>query len=306
MMTEQKPHLVLPDLLRRVTEAVRLLHPLYQYNGTEGYFQDFLIPTRQPSITEAANGTSIAISLVNVHTLCNILYEVFSPPAHNPSRVSQTPFSQVNLTDLYQTLVRSLGLLHRVCVWEEILLQKRLPETWKEATRIRGYGMGSEEADEVFGFINHDDDNADATTADPDNAAVEDSNGMIASTPAKPTGTPPSFKDEASPQFRNVRVLRYLLSQIPSCIVPFFQGLGKALASKRRPETYLRQNANLVAEAMSSAMQDQLGFEAPRESDSPKDRYAYWIVILTSISQLIIEGTLAYNEASSDCTDSWL
>ena len=298
MMTEQKPHLILPDLLRRATEAANSLQPLYQYNGTDGYFQDFIVPVQQQNNSKTAFGTTIAISLVNVHTLCNILYEVFSPPILHQTRASHTPFSQVNLADVYQKLVKSLGMLHRVCVWEEILLQKRLPESWKEATRIKGFGMGSEEADEVFGFINNEEDNAEESSATPDNGAIGEINGTAAPTIANPSRSFSMSKDEGTAQFKNVRTLRYLLSQIPSCIVPFFQGLGKALANKRRPETYLRQNAHLVAEAMSSAMQDQLKFEAPRKADSAKDRYAYWIVILTSISQLIVEGNVVVSYAN--------
>lgn len=292
MMAEQKPHLVLPDLLRRATEAVDSLEPVCQYNGTDGFFREFTDPSQQQSISKAVSGTAIAISLVNVHTLCNVLFEVFSPPILQQTRISHTPFSQVNLADVYQNLVKKLGLLHRVCVWEEILLQKRLPESWKEATRIKGYGMGSEEADEVFGFINNGEDNIQASSADPSNVPTRETNGSPSSLNIQPSRTHSMSTDEATAHFKNARTLRYLLSQIPSCIVPFFQGLGKALANKRRPETYLRQNAHLVAGAMSSAMLEQLKFEAPKKSDSTKDRYAYWIVILTSISQLIIEGIL--------------
>ena len=292
MVAEQKPHLVLPDLLRRATEAVDSLQPLCRYDGIDGFFQEFTDPAQQQSNLKAAFGTTIAVSLVNVHTICNILYEVFSAPILHQTRVSHTPFSQVNLADNYQKLVRSLGLLHRVCVWEEILLQKRLPESWKEATRIKGYGMGSEEADEIFGFINNDEDNVEESSETPNNAATGETNGNPAPSISRLSRTYSISKDEGTAQFKNARTLRYLLSQIPSCIVPFFQGLGKALANKRRPDNYLRQNAHLVAEAMSSAMLEQLNFEAPKKSDSAKDRYAYWIVILTSISQLIVEGML--------------
>ena len=287
MLTEQKAHLVLPDLLRRGIEATDSLQILSRYNGTEGFFQEFISPMLQQPNTKTSFGTTIAVSLVNVQTLCNILYEVFSPPILHQTRNSHTPFSQVNLGDIYQKLVHNLGLLHRVCVWEEILLQGHLPEPWKEATRIKGYGMGSEEADEVFGFINNDAEGGEESSETPNNTSLVDTNGPANADPSKSLST---SKDENTAQFKNVRTLRYLLSQIPSCIVPFFQGLGKALVNKRRPETYLRQNAHFVADSIASAMQDQLKFDAPRKSESPKERNAYWIVILTSVSQLIVEG----------------
>ena len=291
MLAEQKPHLVLPEVLTRTLKATDKLQQLYECNVDDGFFRDFTAPGQLQPAANAHTGTKIACALANVQTLCNILYETFSAPIMNP-RSTHTPFSQVNLTDIYQKVVKRLGLLHRVCVWEEILLQKRLPDSWKEATRIRGYGMGSEEADEVFGFISNEDENpedADAPTVqNAEHGPTEPKNEN-----KKPERKGSLSKDEKSPQFRNARTLRYLLSQIPSCIVPFFQALGKSLVAKRRPETYLRQNAYLVAEALSRANIDQLNYEIPRRTASSKDRYAYWIVTLTSISQLIVEGKLS-------------
>lgn len=288
MLAEQKPHLVLPDLLSRTLEAAESLRPLYECETEDGFFEEFIVPGQNKRSEKTAIGSGIARSLVNVQTLCNVLYEVFSPPILNP-RTTHTPFSQVNLTDIYEKVIQRLGLLHRVCVWEEILLQKRLPDAWREATRIKGYGMGSEEADEVFGFISTEEE----SNEDNSNSASRDSNGdssNAGNVPPKLDRKPSISKDEGTSQFKNARTLRYLLSQIPSCIVPFFQGLGKSLVAKRRPETYSRQNAYTVALAMSRANIDQLDYKIPKNAASAKDRYAYWIVILTSISQLVIDG----------------
>ena len=302
MLAEQKPHLVFPSLVRRTQIAADMLEPLINHGSGSAFFAPFT--SSEPTVLDGssqsrppANGTLLVKSLVSVQTLCNVLSETFSPPIYNP-RSSHTVFSQVNLTDMYIKLAGSLGRLHRACVWEEILLQKSLPDSWKEATRIKGYPLGSDEANEVFGFIGRDD--AAAESSDP----ATSTNESIVSptdTPGQLTPTAPAsikkpakasiVKDETTAQFKNVRTLRYLLSQIPSSITPFFQGLGKALITKRRPETYPRQNAYMVADALAEATLEQLRFGAPELDSSPKDMYAYWIVILTSISQLMIEGT---------------
>ena len=295
IMVEQKPHLVLPSLLQRTQEAADTLGPLYSYTGDDGFFSEFTTPEskrpKAPSVnSHAPIGTKIAKSLVNVLTLCNVLFEVFSAPIFT-SRANHTPFSQVNLADMYRNLIKSLSLLHRVCVWEEILLQNRTPDAWKQATKMKGIGMGSDEADEVFGFLNYSEPAApggtprliantrasEATNADPSSS--------ISKLPAAPTTS-----DEHTAAFKNVKVLRYLLTQVPSIIVLFSQNLGKALAPKRRPDAYARQNAYMVAEAISDACLEQLSYEPPRRAASTKDRYAYWIVALTSISSLMIDG----------------
>ena len=305
MLAEQKPYLVLPSLIKRAQSAADELDAFSNHADGSAFFAEFTTANQSTSNSIAAgsrvktsmNGSSLVKSLVHIHTLCVILYETFSLPIYN-SRSSHTLFSQVNLADMYVALIGSLGRLHRACVWEEILLQKCIPERWKEATRIKGYGMGSEEADEIFGFLNRHEshDETSAEDAHPTTEAVStESSYQTGSTTApassKKAAKASLIKEEKTAQFRNVRTLRFLLSQIPSSIIPFFQGLGKALIAKRRPEAYARQNACLVAKAMSESTLGQLKFEAPRKASSTKDRYAYWIVILTSMSQLITEGT---------------
>lgn len=293
MIAEQKPHLVLPSLVQRTQNEVDTLRIVSNHENGLAFFGQFTTPGQEMAKEDAELGTRLVKSLTSVHSLCNILYETFSGPVYN-SRSNYTVFNQVNLADKYVVLVKSLSRLHRACVWEEILLQKNMPEEWKDATRIKGYGMGSEEADEVFGFIHHDDSHV---------GTRDDSAGHAQTAPANTSSGTPSTNSkktalaeaEQTPQFQNVKTLRHLLSQIPSSIVPFFQGLGKALVAKRRPDAYARQNAYMVADAMAEATLEQIRFSAPRNTSCAKDRYAYWIVILTSISQLMIEPPLERN-----------
>lgn len=291
MLAEQKPHLVLPSLVHRTQSAVDTLTTFSDHNDGSAYFGRFTTPGLEIDQESAEVVSTIVKSLTSVHSLCAVLYETFSGPVFN-SRTSHTVFNQVNLADKYAVLVKSLSRLHRACVWEEILLQKNMPDDWKDATRIKGYGMGSEEADDVFGFIHHDDSPSEVQDNITDN--VESSSGN-ASGGVKQGEKAALAEAKKTPQFQNVKTLRYLLSQIPSSIVPFFQGLGKALVAKRRPDAYARQNAYSVAIAMAEATLEQITFEAPRKTSCAKDRYAYWIVILTSISQLMIEPPLERN-----------
>ncbi|MCJ1283485.1 hypothetical protein MMC26_002815 [Xylographa opegraphella] len=301
MLIEQKPHLVLPSIINRTLQNLEVVQPLVNHNKGSAFFSQFTTlgskvsgknreQDEQPP--DAINGTAIIKALLNIHTLCNIFYEAFAQPIFT-SRATHTLFSQTNLADMYITLVKSLGRLHAVCVWEEILLQNSIPEALKEATRIKGYGMGSDEADEVFGFIRRDPSGiripieslaavgSSSTSDRPMSAFDESTNDRILGA---------SSEIASTVQLKNVRSIRYLLSQIPSCITPFFQGLGKALIPKRRLESYLRQSAYMVAEALADATLGQLKYDLPRNTQHAKDRYAYWIVILTSISQLMIEG----------------
>lgn len=294
MLVEQKPHLAMPSLIKRTQAAVDGLGPLCSHTDHPAYFEPYTTLHKdaagepdKPSI----NGTQIVKNLVTVHILTNVLMEAFGPPIFN-ARSSHTVFTQVNLTDLYITLINSLGKLHRICIWEEILLQKKMPSSWKEATRITtGYGIGSQEADDVLGLPSRDESLP---------GQYEEAQGDAENRASNEAGVPSDKKrrqssirrDESLPEFRNVRTLRYLLSQLPGDIVSFFQVLGKALIAKRRPDSYARQNAYMVADALSAALLEQIAFQSPVDSTSAQDRYSYWIVALTSISHVLVEGEL--------------
>ena len=302
MLIEHKPHIVLPSLIHRTMKTLDSLEPLMSYSGGSSFFSQFVL--QSPNTTnslqvdesrmdERLNGTSIIKALVNVHTLCNMFYETFTPPAFSHRAQHHTLFSQVNLADLYVYLVKRLGYLHRSCVWQEILLQNSISESLQEATRIKGYGMGSDEADEIFGFINRDRPTTFAGQAVPTASSSPSPSRSNSATDVFPKGdtlSSTASKLEDTALFQNVQSLRYLLSQIPSSITPFLQGLGKSLVPKRRLDSYLRQCAYMVADALAESTLEQLRYELPKKSSSMKDQYAYWIVIMTSISQLIMEG----------------
>ena len=315
MLVEQKPHLVLPTLVQRTQEALDKLEPLINHADSISddtiFFADFTI-SRDPSGPQTGrgevtskppfDGTEMIKALVNIQNLTNVVHETFSQPIFNP-RSNHTVFSQVNLVDLYVPLTKGLGRLHRACVWEEVLLQKSIPDSWKEKTRVRGYGMGSDEADEVFGFITRGgtaqthEEYAESTTLS--GTEVEAQAVSVGARPADSNQFRlPARREETTAPFKNVLALRHLLCQIPTAITQVFQGLGRSLVAKRRPDPYPRQNAYLVADSLAEAAIEQLHYKAPGKSSSREDRYAYWIVALTSIEQMMIESP---HTAHSQC-----
>ena len=308
MLVEQKPHLVLPTLVKRAQAAVDELKPFTEYTKETAYFRT-LTSTQPPNDIEDINGdrsteydsltkqgTDLAKAFVHVHTLSNVLYDTFSHSLYN-HRSSYTLLNQVNLSDYYAKLVKSLGRLHASCVWEEILLQNSIPESWKEATRFHGFGLGGEEANDILGLLPLGVDptnEVDEWLADEsgNNGPTEDS--LIANgAAAAPESRPKSSYDRRSPEFMCVRILRYLLSQLPATITPLFAALGKGLVAKRQPDSQQKQNASLVAEAMAEAMLDQLrrgNMTEQIKEDRKQDQYSYWILMLTSTSQCLVDG----------------
>ena len=284
-LMEHKPHLVLPAVIVRTQTVLSKLDQFTSFESQKTFFSRYLNSTyKGKAIQESAlvDGTSVLKALVEVHTLCAILQECFSHPILATPRSHHTLFSQVNLADYYCPLVKELGKLHSTCLWEEILLQRILPESLKHSTKINGLAFGTDEADQILGLI---DDNG-ITSSNGISISRRQSRASKSSGSRRPSTT---HADESGLMLKNAPALRYLLSQIPLTITPFFQGLGRSLVPKRRLDPYLRQNAYKVSESIADAAVGELKYSAISTA-SAKDRFAYLIVVLTSISQLVVEG----------------
>ncbi|PGH36851.1 E3 ubiquitin-protein ligase HUWE1 [[Emmonsia] crescens] len=306
LMVEVKPHLVLPSLMKRTQDAVDRLAPFWRQSNSSGFFAPLTNPSKKTEDTTEtpesedvkAKGTYFAKHLVAVHTLTDILREAYTPPIY-PTRPSQqtSPFVQVNLADKYVALVKRLGSLHSACVWEEILLQKDMPESWNEATRVPGYGFGGEEGAEPPSTLPADDaseagDVATEDATETTGASTDPARGLPnGETRSRNAVTQTSVSSEKGAAFKNVKTLRYLLSSLPSSITGFFHLLGHGLISKRRMDTYQRQKAGTVADAIASMILEQLNLDAPKKTSCIKDRFSYLIVILSSFSQLLFDTT---------------
>ncbi|XPS94894.1 HECT-type E3 ubiquitin transferase [Ascochyta lentis] len=284
VLVEQKPHITVPSLIKRTQQALDQLEPLLSYSSGSGFFAPFTSNTSQDSEV-VKNGTNYVKSLVSAHTLVSAMTLTFQSQMFSP-RSQHNVSAQVNLADMYARLVDSLGKLHRSCVWEEILLQRNMPTAWEKETRITSPGFGVAEADHIFGMGNSN------RPSDPTEGATSEE-----ATPSQDTASAIPVPSQNSAQFKNTQTLRSLLSRLPLEIAPFFQSLGRLLLSRRNLEPYQRQCATIVSDQLAQAVIDQLQFEIPQESGSVEDRYAYWIVTLTSLSQLMIDPHMERTQA---------
>jgi len=296
MMAETRPHLVIPSLVHRAQSAVNNLSAFWSAPKESGFFTALVRPANSkepaPEPTPAVdNGTFFVKHMNAVLVMTDLLREVFalplyqSRPMHPPS-----PFAQVNLADLYADLVSSLGNLHAACVWEEIILEKNIPEKWVQATKAPAGKPPSDRPNDVPGQGPSQGLSVDPATGSQqrDSAAAE---GNRTPTSEEPESEEAKAATERSAAFKNVQTLRYLLSSLPSSITGFLHNLGLNLVSKRRsdPHLKLRQNASMVADAIAEAVLRELQFSAPNSCDSSKHRFAYLIVILSSFSHLLYE-----------------
>ncbi|KAF7592465.1 hypothetical protein BBP40_000246 [Aspergillus hancockii] len=299
MLAETKPHLVVPGLVDRAEQTVEVLSEFWRLSGPRdsGFFTPLIKLTleKEPKAQDDKtwelardNGTYFAKHMVAALILTDLLREVYSMPLYQTRPSQQTSaFAQVNLADRYCSLIGRLGGLHAACVWEEILLEKNIPDTWDQATKVQPASSSSEKANESTGPPNPE---TSLNTPTPQREGSTTSEPAQSGPTQEPKGTAPNVP-ESSVAFKNVQALRYLLSSLPSSITGFFHNLGLGLIGKRRIDLYQKQNATMVAEAIAGAVLEQLQFEPPNTSGNHKLRFAYLIVVLSSFSHLLFEAT---------------
>ncbi|KAL4941228.1 hypothetical protein BDV06DRAFT_6413 [Aspergillus oleicola] len=295
MLVETKPHMVVPSLVRRTERIVDMLSDFWKSSEEQGFFSPLVQLEKEgqgkaPSaVGESAktardNGTFFAKHMVSALTLMDLLREAFSLPLYQARPSQQTSvFAQVNLADRYSSLVKKLGSLHAACVWEEILLEKNMPDTWDQATKVQP--PPSERNIDSPGLLTEGVSNLLPPEPLPDGG----SSSPNPQTPQPPIDAPPKL-NEGGVAFKNVQALRYLLSSLPSSITGFLHNLGLGLIGKRRIDAYQKQNALAVADVIAGAVLDQLQFKPANSSGNPKLKFAYLIVILSSFSHLLFEA----------------
>lgn len=275
-MTEAKPHLVLPSLLRRTQYALHQLKPMINHTGAESYFAGFTnadLSNTIPSEVER-NATYTAKSLVQVMTLSHILERTFSPPQYTPSHRSQsnTLFTNVNLTDVYIQLVDDLGKLHAACIWENLTLQSRVPEKWKSQTNPRPFTVRRTNANGIAEV------GAEGQLPTQASSVQQGNGGDQQST---------EQKDATSFAFKNTKTLRFLLSQTPGGIESFFHMLGNSLLQKRTNDPYWKQSSVSVAEHLAESAIWQLDYRRFTNMSSTM-RLKYDRLILSSTTPMLL------------------
>ncbi len=297
MMAETKPHLVLPPLLNRVLATSRNLDSFAasQPEDSTCYVDPLVGVTDKPLDNSAElirdNGTDFAKNLVILQLLVNVLSEVFSSPMyHARNREQPAPFAQVNLADKYVEVCDRLGALSAACHCEGKALEKRVPQPWKDATRPNEPAKGSED--------NHDEPNQ-----------AEDTDGL--SRPERVVRTSHSHRgpeagasstssglkiDEKTAAFKNLKIVRRLLFQLPQSTTQFFNQLGHGLIGRKRLDAYQKQNTFMVGGAIAGALIHQLdppfakGFTSdPSETESSDLWFSYFVEVLKSCNNVLFD-----------------
>ncbi len=170
--------------------------------------------------------------LITLHTRSSLLSDIYATAGYSHGRATHTLLQ--SLLGRAPSPIPDLGALHRACVWENIVLKSALSSrgidvttsqdlfstflsaTTQDRERERD-GQAATPVSERSNATTHGVVPATGTTA----ANATTTNGA---TPVEaPSSTPSVTKKEDQPRDKNARGLKYIVTQIPSSLGPFFQ-----------------------------------------------------------------------------------
>ena len=280
ILVEQKPHLVLPQLMNRLCSSLNGLDVLVGFSGEATYlsqFTDGLVPVSQVDNPPQplSKGTHVAKALVSTTMMCTALGISFQEPIFQP-RSSSSLFSQINLADVYVEAIQKLGVLYQVLIKEEFELQQLTSSTPKGKLRLMDPAEAGGDRIDVLNILN-------ATNLEftEDGESSETPSITPAATQKNDANTNESNE---TARYLNKKIIGYILAQATNSIASFFQGIGRTLLLKRTVDIYQKQNASLVAHQLARSFIDMLHLAKSTGDRGTYSKYASWVVVLSSIT----------------------
>ncbi|SMR44117.1 unnamed protein product [Zymoseptoria tritici ST99CH_3D1] len=267
LMGESRSHLVLPSLIRRTQYSLLGLKGLMENTEKSSAFSKFE-QTEGGSVSQlGVDGTTVVKSLLNAHLLTHVLGRTLAPPPYSLRHGNQNNhlFLNLNFTDVYVELIKDLSKLHATCLWENLFFQRMLPEKIKTQTEPRPFIMRRIDANGVVEVAAEKSTDSSQKDSSDVNISTEQSsddsrNGMLVT--------------------KNIKTIRYLLSQVPYGIESFYHSLGQAIVTKRC-EPASKQHAIYVAEHLANAAIWELEFRrSPPGEDGMDTKYIAQMLVI--------------------------
>jgi E3 ubiquitin-protein ligase HUWE1 len=270
----------LPSLINRTQAALDLLKPLAsQTESAAPYFAKYILEKPDQASGERGPGsldeaTQLVKAFLNSQQLLRILAECFQPTRNGIT------FYPINAYDLYLRLIDTIGPLVRGILAEEMSEMKAVPIHWN---------FGRDGLSEMRGVSRTALESEGTSLPDVISATEDLSARAGVADEAKPLS--PTPEEQASPQYRNYKVLRTLQHLMVPQVFPLFQSAGKALFPKRevlQGYGYHRARQLDVAKAIGHAILSHL--EPSVSAEGPvTNQFHYWTIMLHTIQELLVD-----------------
>ncbi|CAG8537775.1 15360_t:CDS:10, partial [Funneliformis caledonium] len=248
------------DSKRSVTAIISALNEAFQgatnflnHDGKGGLLADYIdLRTNDAAKVEEANKTFR--SLITLHGYIGLLSDVYCTPVFSHGKNASSVIEAFVGSD--SEVIPSLGKLHRTCVWENVILKSSVPKSWYASQSKPKKPFSLPEISAISALL----DESDKDITDANEPPVDQNNRQV----------------------KNAKYFKFLVSQIPSCLTPLFQGLAKMLFTRKQPDA----SQKALAFKVSNSIAEVLPLDS--ETDST-NKYNYLTVMLGLLSLLFLD-----------------
>ncbi|KAK4198469.1 putative E3 ubiquitin-protein ligase TOM1-like protein [Triangularia verruculosa] len=281
-LVECCPVLGIPSILHRVDDSVGVLQPLLKRENSVPFFAPFVVSDvslvndkgewDQEMVRKIASGTDIVKAMVRLQSLIKTLYQSF--PFTSRSGIASIP--QCNVYDMYEKLIKSLGVLLRDVVAEDLSIGTLVPKHWTENHTTQD---GTELSLTTLTVSKSD------TPAENTPAAQQTENIEPPTQPVQPTK--PTTEEQNSVQYKNYVSIHGLLRSLQPNVLPFFQTMGKSLMP-RRSQGFYASSQLTIAETLANTALDQLKLSQEKLTGQG---FQHWIIMFHALHEMLIDVT---------------
>lgn len=205
------------------------------------------------SATSEVSANQSFRKLVTLHIRVTLLSDIYSTAGYAPSRGANSLLSTLMGKNAPE-IIPDLGTLHRVCVWENVVLKSKLPSKNPSGSFAGSLAPLLQSPTSTLAQLD-----GEGSAAQTNGAQPQGSSTTPAATPkAEGEAKPDNSREE------NGKALKHLANQIPSILSPFFQGqflhvrltsLMSLIQPKSRRETVLyASKPRAISEATDSVV----------------------------------------------------
>ncbi|KAK9451580.1 uncharacterized protein V1518DRAFT_402950 [Limtongia smithiae] len=196
-------------------------------------------------------------SLNTVHCIAYLLSYMYMHLTVPQSKMAMPMIQPLTMVDECKSLLSDLGKLQRNCLWEDIFIFKSLSDDWRDASRV-------------------------VTTED---QRSYDRRQEIIESEAK--------IDVTDNRYKNVKVARYMMSQMPGSVSQIFSGISRWTLSRRGQDLLNKKQGFLVGEVLAKTLLDSLKYDRLDLFQDKRDKYAYWLLLLSSSRHILFDDQRA-------------
>ena len=207
-MVDAAPSEVLSHLADNVKESLAETKDFWGTMGAESKLLPFVDIQDERQLRDA---NALFQKLVTLHIRLTLLGDVYSITGYAHARQAAHLLQSSTLE-----ILEEMGTLHRVCIWENILLKNGL------VGRGLGAGAPAEQSAEDVNAMALVGGEVASAAASATPSAEECATAQPAATGSSTPAT--ASKKVEGPKEKNVTALKHLAGQLPNALTPFFQG----------------------------------------------------------------------------------